>query len=102
MPQAFTRTCSATREKHLRTNMWRFVVVEVDAGGNQSSILVADSKQVLPGRGIYVKKDLNLLESIVRSSRLGFVSKLRRKLRQEEIESILASCRQDLEVVTTK
>ncbi len=77
-------------------------MVEVDAGGNQSSILVADSKQVLPGRGIYVKKDLNLLESIVRSSRLGFVSKLRRKLRQEEIESILASCRQDLEVVTTK
>ncbi len=102
MPKAFTRTCSATREKHLRNNMWRFVIVKEEIHGNKSSKLVVDIKQTLAGRGIYVKKDLNLLESIVRSSRLGFVSKLRRKLSEQEIESILASCRQDLEEFTTK
>ncbi len=51
------RTCIFTRKKHPRHELYRFVKY----GGK----LMLDEKHQLPGRGYYISKDEQIIESII-------------------------------------
>ena len=55
------RMCVVSRESHLKSELFRLVKV--------NDQIIFDKKQAIPGRGVYLKKDLKVIE-LARSKKL--------------------------------
>jgi hypothetical protein len=85
--KAFDRTCVVTREKSHRKDLMR--IVRLDS--NEGYEVRLDISQNLPGRGMYIKPEKEILEKAIKNGYITRHLQLKRALSEEEKEGLRES-----------
>ncbi len=82
--EAFTRTCVVTRQKAHKQDLLRIVRMQTEDGYE----VKLDPKQKLPGRGMYIKPELEILEQAIKKGHITRHLQLKRALSEDEREGL--------------